>query len=249
MLLAIDIGNTNIVLGVFDNKKLKEKWRISTDEKKTEDEYASIISIFLHDYKLTCGIISSVVPNLNTTFNKMLNKLYNISPMMVTGSLKLNIKLKYPIPSEIGADRIVNAVSAVSMYEPPLILIDFGTATTFCYIDKNKNYCGGLILPGVLLMLETLHLKTARLPEVEIKKPAHLVGRSTVESIQSGVYCQSIGSINYIIQQLMAEYSNKSKIILTGGLADLFIEDIRPEPIIDRDLTLNGLNIIYQLNT
>ncbi len=248
MFLAVDIGNTNIVLGIFDNDKLKEKWRISTDERKTEDEYGAIIKSFLHGSTITGSIISSVVPNLNITFRKLIRKYYNVKPLMVTDSLKMNIKIKFPNPAEIGADRIVNAAAAVSIYKPPLIVLDFGTATTFCYIDKDKNYYGGLILPGVSLMLETLHHRTAKLPEVEIRKPLHLIGKNTVESIQSGIYHQTIGAVNYIIRQMQKEYDSKSKIILTGGMSALFAEDIRPKPITAPDLTLMGLNIIHKLN-
>ncbi len=248
MLLAIDIGNTNIVLGVFHNDKLKEKWRISTEEKKTVDEYSAIIKSFLQNNTVAHGIISNVVPNLNTTFKNLFQKYFNIKPITVSYKSTLNINLKYPNPAEIGADRIVNAAAATALYKPPLIIVDFGTATTIGYVDKENNYHGGLILPGIPLMLKALHIGTAKLPEVEIAKPMHLIGENTVENIQSGVYYQTIGSLNYIIDLLKKKYSKNSNVILTGGLAELFQEDIKPETVIDRDLTLKGLNIIYKLN-
>ncbi len=248
MLLAIDIGNTNIVLGIFHNDKLIEKWRLSTEEKKTVDEYSAIIKSFLQNNTVTHGIISSVVPNLNTTFKNLFRKYFNIAPITVTYESTLNFNIKYPNPAEIGADRIVNAAAATEFYKTPLIIVDFGTATTVCYVDKEKKYYGGLILAGIPLMLKALHIGTAKLPEVEVSKPLHLIGENTVENIQSGVYYQTIGSLNYIIDLLKKKYSKNSNIILTGGLAELFQEDIKPETVIDRDLTLKGLNIIYKLN-
>ncbi|MBU1078265.1 MAG: type III pantothenate kinase [Spirochaetes bacterium] len=248
MLLGIDIGNTHIVIGYFKDDKLLKKWRVSTDEKKTEDEYAGLITNFIKTNKIKQSIISSVVPNLNRTFKKMIQKYYNIEPMMVSPDLKLNINFKYPHPEEIGADRIVNACAAVKIYGPPLIVIDFGTATTFCFIDKESSYQGGLILPGVLLMIRALHQGTAKLPEVEIKKPEQIIGANTVESIQAGLYYQAVGSINYITDLLLKNYDKKSKIIITGGLAPMFKDHIIPHPVIDQDLTLKGLHILHKMN-
>ncbi len=247
MLLCIDIGNTNIVVGIFQKNKLLKKWRVSTNEKKTEDEYANILTCFLQNNKISHCILSSVVPNLNSTFKKLIIKYFHIEPLIVTNQLKLNITLKYPNPDEIGADRIVNAVAGVQLYGAPCIIIDFGTAITFCFIDKNKNYRGGLILPGLPLMLIALHQGTAKLPEVEIKKPEHIIGKNTIESIQSGLYYQTIGTINYIINLLRKKYNNKSKVIMTGGLAPLFKQDINISSIMEPDLTLKGLNIIFNL--
>jgi len=248
MLLAIDIGNTNIVLGVFGNDKILEKWRISTDERKTEDEYGTIILSLLKNNTITQAIISSVVPNLNIVFRKLINKYFLFEPLVVTYKLKMNIKLKYANPSEIGADRIVNAVAVAKLHPLPAIIIDFGTAITVCYVDKKKNYHGGLILPGISLMLRALHLGTAKLPEVEVKKPSDLIGANTVEGIQSGIFHQTIGALNYIINRMRKKYSTDSKVIVTGGLAHLFKNEIQYKTIVDMDLTLKGLNILNKLN-
>jgi len=249
MLLAIDIGNTNIVLGVFKDDTLQFKRNISTDIRKTEDEYYVILKNFVKTEDIHKCIISSVVPNLNNSFTRLLNKYFNIEPIFVTCDLKLNIKFKYPNPQEIGADRIVNAVAGVEIYKPPLIIIDFGTATTFCFVDKEKNYYGGLILPGIPLQLKSLHTSTAKLPLVEIKNPEELIGKSTIKAIQSGIYYQTVGSINYIIHLLKKEYDENSKVLITGGLGALFVDKINnSDVILDKNLTLKGLNIIYNLN-
>lgn len=248
MLLCIDIGNTNIVLGLYKKDKIYKKWRISTDEKKTEDEYAGIITNFISPEKVTGCIFSSVVPSLNSTFKKFVNKYFQIKPIIVGHKLKMNITLKYPNPAEIGADRIVNASAACHFYKSPVIIIDFGTATTFCFVNKKKEYLGGLILPGLPLMLRYLHLGTAKLPEVEITKPENIIGRNTIESIQSGLYHQTIGSIEYIIHILKEQYDNQAKVVLTGGIASLFRDGLNIDTLIEPDLTLKGLNLLYTLN-
>lgn len=250
MLLAIDIGNTNIVLGVFENNKLQGKWRISTDLKKTSDEYRIIIESLLskREIQIDAGIYSSVVPSLDKVFNQFFKECFNIEPLIVSYKLNLGISIKYKNPEEIGADRLVNASAAVYLYSAPVVIIDFGTATTFCLVDKEKNYCGGLILPGIILMRNALHTGTAKLPEVEFIRPDWIIGDSTVAGIQAGLYYQNIGAINYILDLLLKNYDKNSKIILTGGMAPLFQDGIKYPTIYDPELTLKGLNLIYNLN-
>jgi type III pantothenate kinase len=252
MLLAVDIGNTNIVLGIWNNNELIGKWRLSTDIKKTEDEYRILIEQIIKDRvdlkEIKSSIISSVVPPLDRIFEKMLTKYLNIKPLFVTADINLGIGIKYPNKYEIGADRLVNAAAAVELYEQPNIIIDFGTATTFCYVDKEKYYHGGLILPGVALMLKALHLGTSKLPEIDIKKPEKIIGDSTIESIQAGVFYQTKGAINFIVNMLFQKYGKESRVIITGGFADFFKDDFEFEYIIDSDLTLKGLNVIFHLN-
>lgn len=251
MLLAIDIGNTNIVSGLFQNNNLISKWRISTDIKKTEDEYFIIIESLLKDYKkeVNSVIFSSVVPSLDPIFSNLFRKNFNIEPVIVNHKLRLDINLKYRNPEEIGADRIVNATAASKIYGPPLIIIDCGTATTFCFVDKEYNYLGGLIMPGIKIMRDALHKYTAKLPIVNIIKPDFIIADNTISAIQAGLYYHNIGAFNYLINLLLTNYDKNSKIILTGGLAELFINDINYKTVYDPDLTLKGLNIIYNLNS
>ncbi|MDD5067169.1 MAG: type III pantothenate kinase [bacterium] len=248
MLLAVDIGNTNIVVGLFSKDKLIQKWRISTDINRTEDEYSLVIRSLLKDTRIENAIFSSVVPDLDNTFKKLIQKYYRITPLMVCYKMNLGIRIKYSRPEEIGADRLVNAAAVAQAYPLPAVIIDFGTATTFCYLDKKKQYYGGLILPGIPLMLKALHLGTAKLPMVEIKETDFIIGKSTVESIQSGVFHQTVGAINYIVDLIRKKYSKKAGVILTGGLGKLFCGHIKGRSMMDPDLTLNGLNIIHGLN-
>ncbi len=248
MLLAIDIGNTNIVMGVYENNNLHAKWRIATDANKTEDEYSVVLKNFLASLQVDKAIFSSVVPNLDNTFKKLINKYYHVEPLIVTHKVQLGYHIQYPYPDEIGADRLVNAAAVAKLYPLPSLIVDFGTATTFCYLDQNKNYHGGLILPGIPLMLKALHLGTAKLPLVEILEKDNLIGQNTIESIQTGIFHQTIGSINYIMDLFFHQYGKNIHIILTGGLAKLFIKKIKNNPIYDADLTLKGLEIIYHLN-
>jgi len=250
MLLAIDIGNTNIVMGIFENNRLIKKWRISTDTNKTADEYYAIIKFLLSSYEIDidAGIFSSVVPPLDKIFIEIFKEHFKIEPLYVSYKLNLGITIKYKNPSEIGADRLVNAAAGVSLFKSPLIIIDLGTATTFCYIDKKKNFYGGLILPGIKLMRDSLHIKTAKLPEVDFITPEWIIGENTVQSIQAGLYYLNIGGINYILDLLLNNYDNNSKIVITGGLANVIQNKIKYEAIYEPDLTLKGLNIIYNLN-
>ncbi|MBN1898307.1 MAG: type III pantothenate kinase [Spirochaetes bacterium] len=251
MLLAIDIGNTNIVIGVFQDKTLLDKWRISTQINKTEDEYMSLLDSYLNKkkYHFHSGIISSVVPSLDKVFENLFKKMLRIKPIIVSHKLNLGIHPRYKNPDEIGADRLVNAAAACKLYSAPLIIIDFGTAITVCYVDKDNIYHGGLILPGINLMRHLLHSQTAKLPEVEIVKPDWIIGENTEKAIQAGLFYQTAGSMNYIIDLLLKKYDKKSKIILTGGQASLFNDHLGHKTIIEHDLTLKGLQIIFSLNT
>ncbi len=249
MLLTIDIGNTNIVLGIFNNNKLQNKWRISTDINKTSDEYGLLIRNLINELDknvtIKSSIISSVVPQLNNVFKQLLIKYFNINPIFVSSETKLNLKIAYPNPREIGADRLVNAEAASVLYKPPLIIIDFGTATTFCFVDKNNYYNGGLILPGISLMLKALHIGTAKLPSVNLIDVDWIIGDTTEKSIQAGIFHQTVGAINHIINLILKNYDSNSKIVLTGGMAKFFKDKINYKNIFNENLTLEGLNIIY----
>ncbi len=252
MLLAIDIGNTNIVIGLWQDDFLLGQWRISTDAKKTEDEYKiliqNIIELNYELKKINKGIISSVVPQLNRIFDNVFKQTFGVRPLFVTPDIKLGLGIKYPNKYEIGADRLVNAAAVVHYYEPPAIIIDFGTATTFCFVDKHKKYHGGLILPGLSLMLKALHLGTAKLPAIDIARPNNIIGHTTIESIQSGIFYQTIGAVNFIVNLLKTKYDESAIVIITGGISELFEKEFSFKNIIDANLTLKGLKVIFQLN-
>lgn len=248
MLIAIDIGNTNIVIGIFNHDELVTKFRLATDVKKTADEYFVLIKEiirFNNIKEITHSIYSSVVPPLNKTFDCLLKKYFNTEPVIVSDELDLGIKLAYKNNKEIGADRIVNAVAGYNIYGAPLIIIDFGTATTICYLDKDGVYQGGIILAGINLLLESLHIRTAKLPKVEISIPKEIIGKDTISSIQSGAYYGTIGQIDYIVNLILKNIDSNCKIIATGGLADIIVPGCNIINTVDNELTLKGLRILY----
>lgn len=256
ILLVIDIGNTNIVLGIFKDDELIFEWRISTDLRKTSDEYALTLRQAL-EYSnvkksdIKEAIIGSVVPNLMPTIPKAVKKYLGIEPLIVDENIKTGIVNKYASPREVGVDRIINAVSACKKYSTPVIIVDIGTAITFDYISENKEYLGGAIAPGIAISSEALFMKTAKLPKIEIEMPDKVIGDSTVKSMQSGVVFGFIGLIDYIIEKILEE-KNKTKdkvtIIATGGFSYLIAKQSKYITIIDKLITLDGLKIINDLN-
>ncbi|MDU6879932.1 type III pantothenate kinase [Finegoldia magna] len=256
ILLVIDIGNTNIVLGIFKDDELIFEWRISTDLRKTSDEYALTLRQAL-EYSnvkksdIKEAIIGSVVPNLMPTIPKAVKKYLGIEPLIVDENIKTGIVNKYASPREVGVDRIINAVSACKKYSTPVIIVDIGTAITLDYISENKEYLGGAIAPGIAISSEALFMKTAKLPKIEIEMPDKVIGDSTVKSMQSGVVFGFIGLIDYIIEKILEE-KNKTKdevtIIATGGFSYLIAKQSKYITIIDKLITLDGLKIINDLN-
>lgn len=252
MLFVLDIGNTHTVLGVFDKNELLYEWRIKTDRHKTGDEFGMLIH-HLFDYKgisfsdINGVVISSVVPTIMFSLQNMCRDYFRIEPIIVGGhDIKSYIEISYPNPKEIGADRIVNAVSAIEIYGAPLIIIDFGTATTFCYIDEESTYNGGVIAPGINISLEALYTKASKLPKIDIKSPEKVIGRSTVEAMQSGAYYGYVSQVDGIIEKIKNEVGVNPKVIATGGLANHIAKESTTIHEVDRHLTLKGLNIIYQ---
>ncbi|MBN6205799.1 type III pantothenate kinase [Ralstonia pickettii] len=251
MLFVLDVGNTNTVLGVFDKNQLLYEWRIKTDRYKTEDEFGMLIHS-LFDYKgiafsdIEGVVISSVVPPIMFSLENMSRNYFKLEPFVV-GKQEITdyIKISYPNPKEIGADRIVNAVSAIEEYGAPLIIIDFGTATTFCYVDENSMYHGGLIVPGINISMEALYSKASKLPKIELKAPETVIGSSTVEAMQAGAFYGFVSQVDGIIDRIKAEVGQNPKVIATGGLAGLIAKDSRMINEVDSHLTLKGLNIIY----
>lgn len=253
MIFVIDIGNTNTVLGVFEAEKLKYEWRIKTDRYKTSDEFAVLIKA-LFDYQgvqfsqIKDIIISSVVPPIMAALEEMCMSYFQVTPLVIGKDMKTNLKMLYPNPKEIGADRIVNAVGAIDKYAGPLIIVDFGTATTFCYINENNEYVGGIISPGVNISMEALYQKAAKLPKIDIQPPNQVIGRSTVEAMQSGAFYGYVSQVDGMIKRINQEQNVEPTIIATGGLAPLIAEASETIDIVDQHLTLRGLFLIYQNN-
>ncbi|WP_082235807.1 type III pantothenate kinase [Halobacillus massiliensis] len=254
MNFVLDVGNTNTVLGVFDNNELKYHWRVKTDRYKTEDEYGMLIkSLFEHE-GLTFGdingvIISSVVPPIMYALVGMSRYYFNKEPMVIgQDNVDHGLKMKYPNPGEIGADRIVNAVGALEQFDAPLVIIDFGTATTYCYINEQGEYVGGAIAPGINISMEALYAKAAKLPKIEIKNPKSVFGSSTVEAMQAGVFYGYIGQVDELVRRMKEKADLKPTVIATGGLAPLIADDSSTIDIVDPYLTLKGLNKIFQKN-
>jgi type III pantothenate kinase len=254
MLLAIDIGNTNVVLGVFDKEKLIENWRVGTNAQITPDEYAMIFKdLFgftgLQFNQITGVIISTVVPPLLPVMIEMSRKYFRIEPMVVTPELKTGLTIRYENPKEVGADRIVNAAAAYRLYGGPLIIVDFGTATTFCAITKSGEYLGGAICPGVKISAEALFQRASKLPRVELAKPANVIGADTVSAMQAGIIFGYAGLVDGIVERMKKELYADAKVVATGGLAELVSPETKTIQEVKPHLTLEGLRFLYTINS
>ncbi|MDQ0158469.1 type III pantothenate kinase [Alkalibacillus salilacus] len=254
MIFVLDVGNTNTVMGVFEQDKLTYQWRIATDRHKTEDEYAMQVKALLQHHGLSFDdfdgvIISSVVPPIMFSLEKMCEYYFHLKPLVV-GSQRVDahLKMAYPNPQEIGADRIVNAVGAIKMYGAPAVIIDFGTATTYCYVNENEEYVGGAIAPGINISTEALYAKAAKLPRIEIGRPHQVVGQSTVEAMQSGIYYGYVGQVDAVVNQFKAQANQTPTVVATGGLARLIGKGSETIDYVDTELTLHGLYEIYCAN-
>jgi type III pantothenate kinase len=253
MLLAFDVGNTNTVFGLYKEDKLIDYWRISTSRSRTEDELAVLINqLFkMNGYKLgdvEAVIISSVVPQIMYSLEHMASKYCMVEALVVGAGLKSGVNIKYDNPKEVGADRIVNAVGGINKYGYGLIIVDFGTATTFDAISNKGEYLGGAIFPGVKISQDALFKNAAKLTRVELVKPKRVIAKTTVESVQAGIIYGYAGSVEYIVKKMKEEMGYDIKVIATGGLASLIESEAESIDIIDKFLTLDGLNYIYKLN-
>ncbi len=250
MLLAIDAGNTNTVFAIYDGDRLVNNWRCRTAASRTADEYAS----FLHDLlsiekmrwdEISDVLIGSVVPEVNFNLTRFCQKYLNKEPTFISAE-NAGIAVDLPMPSEVGADRLVNAVAVVKHYQSPAVVVDFGTATTFDVIDESGAYSGGVIAPGINLSISALHQAASKLPKVSVKKPDTAIGKTTSHAIQSGIYWGYLGLIEGVIQQISNEIGAKPFVIATGGLASLFAPNTDAIDIVDEELTLKGLLEIYK---
>lgn len=253
MLLAVDVGNTNIVLGVYDGHDLMISWRVSTNPLQTGDEYGVILkNLFtqagVDDSKLSGMIVSSVVPPLMSALAEMAKRYLKLEPIFVGPGVKTGLNIITDNPREVGADRIVNAVAAIELYGGPLIIVDFGTATTFDAINERGDYLGGAISPGISISTEALFQRAAKLPRVELIKPKRVIGRDTVASMQSGILYGFVGQVDGIVVRMSKEFPQKPKVIATGGLAWLIANESETLDVVNPLLTLEGLRMIYEMN-
>lgn len=259
MLLAFDVGNTNIVLGVYDGDRLVENWRMETDKNKSADEYGMTINqLFAYAGLSTKDvddvIIATVVPSILYTLQHLSQKYFHSKAIVVGPGIKTGLIVKYDNPKQLGADRIVNAVAALHKYPGPLIVIDFGTATTLCAVSEKSEYLGGVIVPGIKISSDALFEKTAKLPRVELEAPGHVLCRNTIEGIQAGVVYGNMGMTERIVAMMKQEikaYTGCEKeplVVATGGMASLMASGTDCIDHVDKLLTLTGLQLIYEKN-
>ena len=250
----MDVGNTNIKYAVFDENKLVLSFRVATEHKKTSDEYGGQLLSILGNNKISgdCikgGIISSVVPQLDYTLERMLLTYLKIKPLMLAPGLKTGLNMKVDNAKEVGADRVVNNVAALKKYGAPLVIIDFGTATTFNVIDSKGEFIGGVIAPGIKGSLDSLVNGTAKLPRVEIERPANVIGKNTVTNMQSGIVYGFAGLVEYIVKKIKRELKcDNVTTIATGGFSEVIAKEISCIDKVDKLLTLEGLKYLYDLN-
>jgi type III pantothenate kinase len=251
MLLAIDAGNTNITLGVFRDEDLIAEWRIVTDHAKHSDEYVADLqdlfqSACLHLNKIDDVVIASVVPPLDQTLKVMIEKGFQLSPLFVNHTVDTGLKILYDAPADVGADRIVDAVAAVTKYGAPCIVVDFGTATTFNAVNADREYLGGVIAPGIMISAEALFMRAAKLPRVEIRRPENVIGTSTAGAMQSGLYYGYAGLVDGVLEKMIAEMNANPRVIATGGFAPLIADASKFIERVDSTLTLDGLRLVYE---
>lgn len=250
MLLALDVGNTNITVGAWEGATLVKRWRLRTVRDQTADEWGILVrNLFdfasLDQSKVNGLIIASVVPPLDSSLARMSKRYFELDALFVTNETDTGITIRYDNPREVGADRIVNAVAAFAKYGGPVIVVDLGTAITFDIVSAQAEYLGGVICPGIGISVEALVTRAARLPQVDFRDPGSVIGKTTVTSMQSGLYYGAIGMIDAIAERLLKELGSETKVIATGGQASMIVNDSRYLRIVDEDITLDGLRLIW----
>jgi len=253
MLLAIDIGNTVTTLGVFDNGELRATWQMATNIHRMADEYAALLLNLLHHQGLDTSDIKevalcSVVPPLTATYEELFRRYFHISPLVVGIGVKTGVRIRMDNPREVGSDRIVDAAAAHHLYGGPVIIIDLGTATTFDVISKEGDYLGGAIAPGINTAAEALFMQTAVLPRVELVHPKQAIGTNTVAAMQSGIVFGYVGLIEGMVARIQKELGEKARVVATGGWAELVAGEMKVIEVVNPDLTLIGLRLIYMMN-
>ena len=253
MLLAVDIGNTNISFGVFQGERLRATWNIATDIHKTADEYAVFLMNLLPQDGLSIPdidhvIICNVVPPLEPIFEELSKHYFGVSPLVVGPGMKTGVRICTDNPREVGADRVVNAIAAHRLYGGPLIVIDFGTATTVDAVSKEGDYLGGAIAPGIGISAEALFERASKLPRIELMAPEHAIGRNSVAAMQSGIIYGYVGLIESLVFRIRRELESKAKVVATGGLADVIDRETKIIDVVNPHLTLIGLRFIHEMN-
>jgi len=253
MLLCIDVGNTNIVLGVFDGEELVADFRLHTDERSTGDELGLLVSGLLESRgigtgSITAVVVSNVVPILSRPIDELSHHYFKMAPMVVGPGIRTGMRILYEDPRQVGADRIVNSIAAFRRYGGPAVLVDFGTATTFDAISKNGDYLGGAIAPGIVISLDALVAHAAKLTRVELVAPPVVIGRNTAASMQAGLVYGYVGLIEGIVERMKKELGDGARVIATGGLAELIAAQTGVIDTVDQRLTLDGLRIIHESN-
>ena len=259
MLLAIDVGNTNIVAGLYDGSKLRNVWRLATNKERTSDEFGVFfITMFnmesLKPDQVKDVIISSVAPNVMYSLRHAIRKFFNTNPILIEPGIKTGLNIKIDNPKELGADLIVGAVAAYNIYKSPVIIVDFGTATKLSAVNRKGEFLGVVICPGIQVSADALTQKTAKLPKIQIEKPNHVIGTNTVDSMLSGIVYGNVGEIDYLVKKIKDEMvqggddRSKIKVVATGGLARLITEETSEIDDVNGLLTLEGLRMIYEKN-
>ena len=253
MLLAMDIGNTNITLGVFEGDTLKATWRVFTDPHRLSDEYSALLQTLfplkgISYQDVHAVIICSVVPPLTSTFDELCRGYFGVTPMVVSTGTRTGIRVMYDNPRDVGADRIVDSLAALKLYGGPVIVVDFGTATVFDAVSVGGEYLGGAIAPGVNVAAEALYLNTAQLRRVELARPQTAIGKNTIASLQSGLFTGHLAMIEGMVNRFREEMGEGVKVIGTGGLAPLFAKETNVFHAVNIELTLVGLRLVYELN-
>ena len=253
MLLAIDVGNTNTTLGVFQGDELRATWHMATNIHRMADEHAALLLNLLHHQGLDTSAIKeaalcSVVPPLIATYDDLLRRYFHTSPLVVGAGVKTGVRIRTDNPREVGADRIVNAAAAHHLYGGPVIITDLGTATTFDAVSKEGDYLGGAIAPGINIATEALFQQAAMLPRVELVRPKRAIGTSTTTAMQSGIIFGYVGLIEGVVARIQRELGGKAKVVATGGWAELLASETAVIDVVNLNLTLIGLRLIYQMN-